>query len=169
MALDVAEALVYLHAELRVMHSDVCARNVLLCSALRAHLSDFSVSQVMATTARTAAGGSTLHAGGRAWGGRGDARMGDAIQGLPAGCRPPDQNAPANLLLPPAALQLAAPELLLGERCTLAADVYSFGILLIELTTQQLGKTRGSRRLPHVPVECPAVSVACCPVPTPAW
>ena len=150
--MDVLEGLVYLHTELRVLHSDVCARwarelwavqlcvcggggssnawptihaceqpciaapprcrrNVLLSVDWRAHLSDFSVSQAVVDTARTAAGGSTLH---------------------------------------------AAPELLLGQRCTLAADMYSLGILLIELTTQTLGKTRCARRLPQPPDECPA-------------
>ena len=52
----------------------------------------------------------------------------------------------------------AAPEQLMGQRCTLAADMYSFGMLLIELTTQQLGKTRGDWCMPLVPQDCPQVS-----------
>ena len=53
----------------------------------------------------------------------------------------------------------AAPELLMGARCTLAADVYSFGVLLIELTTQQVVRHRGDWRLPQAPQQCPQVSV----------
>jgi hypothetical protein len=49
----------------------------------------------------------------------------------------------------------AAPEQLLGQRCTLAADMYCFGMLLIELTTQQLVTRRGKWRWPRVPQECP--------------
>ena len=54
----------------------------------------------------------------------------------------------------------AAPELLLGQRCTLAADVYSLGILLIELTTGQPVMRRGGWRLPRAPDECSAAVVA---------
>ncbi|KAL4855737.1 3-deoxy-manno-octulosonate cytidylyltransferase [Chlorella vulgaris] len=48
----------------------------------------------------------------------------------------------------------AAPEQVLGLRCTLATDVYSLGILLIELTTQVAVLKRGNWRLPTVPEEC---------------
>lgn len=48
----------------------------------------------------------------------------------------------------------AAPEQVLGLRCTLATDVYSVGILLIELTTQVAVLKRGNWRLPNVPEEC---------------
>lgn len=51
----------------------------------------------------------------------------------------------------------AAPEQLLGQRCTLAADMYSFGILMTELLTQRHWELRGQWRLPHAPEECPAV------------
>jgi len=34
--------------------------------------------------------------------------------------------------------------------------MYSFGVLLIELTTQTLAACRQKWRLPHVPDECPA-------------
>ena len=44
----------------------------------------------------------------------------------------------------------------MGEQCTLSADLYSFGVLLIELATQQL-TTRGDRRLPQAPGDCPQV------------
>ncbi|KAI3433944.1 hypothetical protein D9Q98_003746 [Chlorella vulgaris] len=47
-----------------------------------------------------------------------------------------------------------APEQLLGFQCTLAADLYGFGILLIELTTQQTVQRRGDWRLPLVPGDC---------------
>ena len=51
----------------------------------------------------------------------------------------------------------AAPEVLLGERCTLAADIYSLGILLIELTTLTPVTKRGSWRMPSAPHDCPQV------------
>ena len=52
----------------------------------------------------------------------------------------------------------AAPEQVLGQRCTLTADIYSLGILLVELTTQQAVTRRGGWRLPLAPQECsPAV------------
>ena len=51
----------------------------------------------------------------------------------------------------------AAPEQLLGEPCTPAVDMYSFGILLIELTTRQVVVRRGEWRLPAAPQECPQV------------
>ncbi|KAI3427363.1 hypothetical protein D9Q98_010279 [Chlorella vulgaris] len=51
-------------------------------------------------------------------------------------------------------LLYAAPEQVMGLRCTLAADVYSFGVLLVQLTTQHMGSKRGEWRLPHVPQEC---------------
>jgi hypothetical protein len=52
----------------------------------------------------------------------------------------------------------AAPEVLMGARCTLAADLFSFGVLLIELTTQQVVRHRGDWRLPRAPHDCPEVS-----------
>ena len=45
----------------------------------------------------------------------------------------------------------------MGERCTVAADMYSFGILLVELTTQRLGDRRGEWELPRAPEECSQV------------
>ena len=56
----------------------------------------------------------------------------------------------------------AAPEQMLGDACTLAADIYSLGILMIELTTQQIVYKRGAWRLPRVPEECPEVCVCVC-------
>ena len=110
MALDVAEAVAYLHGEAHILHSDIkwvggawcngpqgggagkagmsiaasaiqplrqtCAvpfhwlaptarsANVLLTQDWRAALTDLGVAQVMESTARTAAGGSNLYAGG---------------------------------------------------------------------------------------------------------
>ena len=49
----------------------------------------------------------------------------------------------------------AAPEVLLGRRCTLAADIYSLGITLIELTTLVPVTKRGGWRLPRAPQDCP--------------
>ena len=51
----------------------------------------------------------------------------------------------------------AAPELLLGGRCSPAADVYSLGILLIEIVTLAPVLRRSSWRLPSAPHECPQV------------
>ena len=45
----------------------------------------------------------------------------------------------------------------MGQRCSLAADLYSFGILLIELITQEHIGGRGEWRLPRAPEECPQV------------
>lgn len=49
----------------------------------------------------------------------------------------------------------AAPEQLMGQRCGLAADVYSFGLLLVSLLTREVMRERGAWRLPRAPDECP--------------
>ncbi|KAL4440185.1 hypothetical protein ABPG75_003186 [Micractinium tetrahymenae] len=108
-ALDVAEALHFLHSQ-HVIHSDLKAANVLLSGDGRACVSDLGLAQVLVGPA-TAVGCSRIY---------------------------------------------AAPEQLLGQRCTLAADMYSFGILLIELLTQKHWDLRGQWRLPRAPEECPA-------------
>ena len=56
----------------------------------------------------------------------------------------------------------AAPEVMLGERCTPASDVYSLGIVLIELTTVAPVVTRGSWRMPIAPQDCPQVRPCRC-------
>lgn len=53
---------------------------------------------------------------------------------------------------------VAAPEQLLGSPCTLAADVYSLGMLLIVLASRRLLSNRGEWALPQAPRDCPAVS-----------
>ena len=54
--------------------------------------------------------------------------------------------------------RIAAPEQIIGHRCTLAADLYSFALLLIQLATQQaVVRHRGDWRLPRAPDECPQV------------
>ena len=55
----------------------------------------------------------------------------------------------------------AAPEQVLGQQCTPAADMYSFGILLAEITTQQAVLRRGQWRLPE-PEECSQVLACVC-------
>ena len=45
----------------------------------------------------------------------------------------------------------------MGVRCTLTADIYAMGILLVELTTQTVVCRRGQWRLPQAPQECPQV------------
>jgi predicted Ser/Thr protein kinase len=109
-AVDVAEAVAYLHEEAHVLHSDIKSGNVLLSQDWRAALSDLGVAQAMESAARTAVGGSNLY---------------------------------------------AAPEQLLGERCTLAADIYSLGLLLTELTTRRFIMMRGEWELPQPPDDCP--------------
>jgi serine/threonine protein kinase len=49
----------------------------------------------------------------------------------------------------------AAPEMLLNQRCDLAADVYSFGVVLWEFVCQEI-PIRGHLRDVKVPDECPA-------------
>lgn len=58
----------------------------------------------------------------------------------------------------------AAPEQLMGQRCGLAADVYSFGLLLVSLLTREVMRERGAWRLPRAPEECPQVRrhAGCC-------
>ena len=51
----------------------------------------------------------------------------------------------------------AAPEVLLGERVGLAADIYSLGIVLIELVTLAPVLRRGAECMPSAPLDCPQV------------
>ena len=44
----------------------------------------------------------------------------------------------------------------MGQRVTLAADIYALGVLLAELLTRTLVTRRGMCRLPRAPDECPA-------------
>ena len=69
------------------------------------------------------------------------------------------------------ALYAAPEQLAAGQRCTLAVDLYSFGVLLVELCTHQQGQRqpqqlwcekRGGWRLPRVPQDCPQVSNSAC-------
>lgn len=48
----------------------------------------------------------------------------------------------------------AAPELLLGEKCTEKVDIYSLGVVLWEIVTQEIPQ-RGTLRDPVVPRDCP--------------
>ena len=54
----------------------------------------------------------------------------------------------------------ASPEVLLGRLCSSAADIYSLGILLIELTTLAPVVKRGGWRMPVAPEDCPRVRIA---------
>ncbi|KAL4437186.1 hypothetical protein ABPG75_004325 [Micractinium tetrahymenae] len=125
-ALDIAEALAYLHGSLQVRHTDLKASNVLLSEGWRACVSDLGMAQMVGQGPRSAAGFTATH---------------------------------------------AAPEQLLAQRCSLAADVYSLGLVLAELTTGQVVKRRGEWRLPRAPEECPpavAELIRRCTLPEPA-
>lgn len=95
LALDVAEALVYLHSfENPIIHRDLKPKNVLLNDAWVAKLTDFGVSREM---------------------------TGDGE----------DQTMTGEV----GTISWIAPEVLRGERYSVKADVYSFGVLLSELDT----------------------------------
>ncbi|CAK4632042.1 unnamed protein product [Aphanomyces euteiches] len=91
-ALSVGHALVYLHSlDLKVIHSDLKSRNVLLNSAMHAKLTDFGVSREF-----------------------------DDIETLTAGV---------------GTYRWMAPEVLQDGHYTESADIYSFGVILAELST----------------------------------
>lgn len=50
----------------------------------------------------------------------------------------------------------------MGLRCSLAADVYSLGLILVDLCTRNTagGRARGGLRLPRAPDDCPQARVA---------
>jgi serine/threonine protein kinase len=52
----------------------------------------------------------------------------------------------------------AAPELLLGQRCTEKVDIFSFGIVLWEIITGERA-VRGHMRPLHAPEDCPAAVI----------
>ena len=154
--------------------------NVLLSRDLRASIADLGVAQALASSACTVVGFTRASACECMGGGSAQPRQQEnrrqaaTARGLCSCCA---GNALPRLLgalsigltaaplpMPPAppAPAAAAPEQLLGQRCTLAADLYSFGLLLIELTTQQLVTGRGKWRWPLVPQECPQARTACC-------
>ncbi|KAG1700723.1 hypothetical protein DVH05_011582 [Phytophthora capsici] len=91
-ALDVLEAIVYLHSfPSPIIHRDLKSKNVLLSASYEAKLSDFGVSREWQVDTTMTAGIGTM-----AW---------------------------------------IAPEVLRGERYTEMADIYSFGVILSELST----------------------------------
>lgn len=92
LALEIAEALVYLHSfERPIVHRDLKARNVLLDAAGDAKLSDFGVSRELSIE---------------------DTMTGDV-----------------------GTVAWIAPEVLQGRQYSERADLYSFGVLLVELDT----------------------------------
>jgi len=44
-----------------------------------------------------------------------------------------------------------------ARRCTLKSDIYSFGIVLLEIVTGVMPVTRGKTTTPQVPHDCPEV------------
>jgi hypothetical protein len=121
--------------------------NVLLEEDLRACLGDLGVAQFVGSATHSLVGFCTTHEG--------------TLLALPPVCRPQQhdmyQFVWAGCLSRCAQCPAAAPEQLLGESCTTASDLYSFGILLIELTTQVWVERRGSWRMPTAPQDCPQV------------
>lgn len=57
---------------------------------------------------------------------------------------------------PPGTFAYAAPELLLGQRCTFKADIFSLGVTLWEICTREV-PVRGQLRDIRVPEECPQI------------
>jgi hypothetical protein len=102
---------------------------------------------------RSAAGFCPTHAGARGCG------AGLQGPGRRHSCKPSRIASPCVLPLPACPIcQTAAPEQIIGHRCTLAADLYSFGLLLIQLATQQaVVRHRGDWCMPRAPEECPQV------------
>lgn len=133
----------------------VACSNVLLSGELRAYVADLGLAQLLEGRAHTLRGGSLVYAGGCA------AHAGWSLEcryqlwcglGLPyTGMHESSTEA--------ARFPAAAPEQLMYERCTVAVDMYSFAVLLSELTTRQLATKRGEWRLPRVPDECPQAVV----------
>jgi len=56
----------------------------------------------------------------------------------------------------------AAPEQLMGLRCTLAADMYSFGVLLVEVVTGRPVERRGDTQQPVLQQHCSQVGPTSC-------
>ena len=133
---------------------------MLLDGGLRGHLGDLGLAFSVASAAPGggARGFCLTHAGVAVW-----ASRGSSLMFLPCLCgsQPKAQHAIKRPYPPPTA---AAPEQVLGERCTSAADMYSYGVLLVELTTRQAVHRRGTWHLPHAPEECPQVGCGLLPL-----
>lgn len=107
-AIDVAEALRYLHSR-SIIHFDCKSPNILLSDTNQAKLADVGWAQMLCHSYITGDGGT---------------------------------------------FNWAAPEQLIGLKCTAKADVYSFGLVLWELCTREL-PVRGQIRDVRVPLEAP--------------
>ena len=126
---DIAEGMAFVHS-LGHIHRDLKSGNVLVSSALRAKIADFgSIRQVLMNKQRLGAVGSHAFATAAGAGGVEEFEMGSGWSA--------DSDASATLTAGVGTPLYMAPEVLEGSAYNSKADVFSFGVLLWEIVTQQ--------------------------------
>jgi len=131
LALDIARGLHFLH-EHNVVHRDIKSKNVLLTRDGCAKLGDVGLAHFVAE---------------------------DGMRHVKKAAEDEEQQQgrPYTAVLTTAAGTFAwmAPELVLGDvAISTKADIYSFGVVLLEIITHEM-PMRGAIRMPRVPEECP--------------